>query len=293
MHLQTIRDRLLAAQREGAWGYTPGNSVAVEPTCWAALALQTQGGESARVEQALDWLARRQQDDGSLPVVPDAESPCWVTGLAVMAWCLAGDGRFAAAVSRAADWLIGTRGKLLPYNPAVFGHDTSLTGWSWVEGTHSWVEPTAYAVLALRSAGQGEHPRVREGVRLLLDRAMPGGGWNYGNTRVFHNTLRPFPGPSGVALTALADEPGDARIEAGIEYLRTQLPAVRSPMSLAWGLIGLTAHDTRPTDADSWLEESAERSLRRPPCALHDALLLFASLQTCPLRRRAVETVHG
>ena len=38
-------------------------------------------------------------------------------------------------------------------------------------GTHSWVEPTALAVLALRREGLGSHARVQEGVRLLRDRA--------------------------------------------------------------------------------------------------------------------------
>ena len=60
--------------------------------------------------------------------------------------------------------------------------------------------------MALRAAGRASHPRVREAVRLLCDRALDEGGWNYGNTRVFANTLQPFPATTGIALTALAGE---------------------------------------------------------------------------------------
>ena len=86
------------------------------------------------------------------------------------------------------------------------GHDTTLQGWPWVVGTHSWVEPTAISMFALRSAGQAGHPRCREAVKLLLDRQLPAGGWNYGNTTVLGHVLRAQVQPTGLALAALADE---------------------------------------------------------------------------------------
>jgi hypothetical protein len=84
------------------------------------------------------------------------------------------------------------------------GHNGMLVGWPWVSGTHSWVEPTSLALLAMGREGRAGHPRAREGVRVLIDRAIPGGGWNVGNTVVFGTRLRPSPGPSGLALLALA-----------------------------------------------------------------------------------------
>lgn len=158
-----------------------------------------------------------------------------------------------------------------------------------MENTHAWVEPTAYAILALRGAGKGEHPRVREGTQLILDRAIPGGGWNYGNPRVYRNTLRPFPGTTGIALAALAGQPSDSRIESGIAYLSHELRRVRSPMSLGWGLIGLTAWGRRPDEASVWLEECARHALRSAPNAMYDALLLLADLDPCPLTLRSLE----
>ena len=43
-------------------------------------------------------------------------------------------------------------------------------GWPWVDGTHSWVEPTALALLVMGREGLSGHSRAREGVRA----GMPG-----------------------------------------------------------------------------------------------------------------------
>ena len=84
------------------------------------------------------------------------------------------------------------------------GHDTTLIGWPWVADTHSWLEPTAMTILALCRDGRADHPRVRAGLRLIRDRAIAAGGWNYGNNIAFGRDLRPQPAPTGLALLALA-----------------------------------------------------------------------------------------
>ena len=168
-----------------------------------------------------------------------------------------------------------------------------LVGWPWVRDTHSFVEPTALAILGLRCAGQADHPRLREGVRLLLDRALPDGGWNYGNTRVFENVLRPFPAPSGVALAALAGASTDRRVDAGAAYLTTVLPGVRAPLSLGWGLIGLGAVDRRPEEAPHWLAKSAVRAGAADGNILYTALLLLADAERPVFSVRAGSPAHG
>src|SRR5438128_10465541 len=64
--------------------------------------------------------------------------------------------------------------------------DVRLPGWTWVRNTFPWVEPTAWACLALCRAAYGEHPRVVEGLHFLLDRAHLEGGTNCGNRRTFN-----------------------------------------------------------------------------------------------------------
>ena len=39
--------------------------------------------------------------------------------------------------------------------------DLKLVGWPWAEGNFSWAEPTAWACLALRRAGHGDHAARR------------------------------------------------------------------------------------------------------------------------------------
>jgi hypothetical protein len=206
--------------------------------------------------------------------------------LALLAWLRSTptDTReFTSQIEDALGWLLRARGQTIPLDSALHDHDTTLVGWPWVAGSHSWIEPTAYAILALRAAGKARHPRAREGVRLILDRALPGGGWNYGNRRVLENVLRPFPATTGVALAALVGEPRDGRIDTAIEYLTGELRRVRAPLSVAWGVIGTRARDARPPETEKWLEDCAGRLTAHPPGPLHDALLLLAGADVCPL----------
>jgi hypothetical protein len=61
-------------------------------------------------------------------------------------------------------------------------------------------------VIALKATGHLQHDRVREGIRMMLDRQLPHGGWNYGNSVVFGRELRPMPESTGAALTGLAGQ---------------------------------------------------------------------------------------
>jgi hypothetical protein len=144
-------------------------------------------------------------------------------------------------------------------HPTVVGDDQSVLGWAWTAGTHSWIEPTALAIVALVREGIDDHPHVREGLQMILDRALLKGGWNYGNKLVFNQALRPHPGPTGQALLALAAAGRSSRpraVDPAIHYLRRVLTEVRAPSSLAWGVLGLRAWSACPDEAQTWLSES-------------------------------------
>lgn len=285
-NLTPLIDRLCRGQRDGAWSYRDEAMRAAEPTALAAVAIHAIGGFESQVHAAIEWLLNQQSPDGSIRVAEDLPKQKWTTSLALLAICRCGDPanvRIATARDRAADWLLRDCGESATVRTSDEQHDASLVGWSWVSGTHSWVEPTSYAVIGLTAAGKRSAARAREGVNLIRDRAIRSGGWNYGNTVVLGNTLRPFPETTGVALTALAGEPREDRIDRAIEFLLTELPRIRSPLSLGWGLIGLTAWRRRPEAASEWLREAYERSVSRPANAHHDALLLLAAMGVSPL----------
>ena len=116
---------------------------------------------------------------------------------------------FRKRSKKTAAYLLGIKGKVpeTALSGELHDIDLKLTGWPWAEGNFSWVEPTAWACLALRHFGQGSHPRVQEGMRLLLDRAMDEGGINYGNRRILGRLTEPIPGPSALMLLALQPPP--------------------------------------------------------------------------------------
>jgi hypothetical protein len=288
----------------GGWGYLPDTAPCAEPTALACLGLLGSRGDrpephpAVEIERSAGWLVSLQRGDGALGVSAALPAPAWPTPHAILLWA-ALDG-FERASARAIDWLLAQEGLAIPSPaspPGAVGHDTTLVGWPWVEGTHSWLEPTALAVLALRRAGKDDHPRVRAGLRLISDRALAGGGWNYGNRAAFGHDLRPQPGSTGLALLALAGTEAPSRlIEPAITYLLGALPATCAPLSLCWGVLGLRAWDRLPGAAENWLARALAQTLRRPPLSPRLAHLLLAagprSLELLGVPPRRVGTAH-
>jgi hypothetical protein len=240
--------------------------------------VEGSGLAAEAVAGAADWLTEIQRPDGSLGVDGSSAGPGWPTPLGLLLWQAVG-GR-EGPCRRGVEWLLQEKGKSLPRASGlddVLGHDPTLVGWPWVEGTHSWLEPSATAVLALRRAGMGAHPRVVEGLGLIRDRAIESGGWNYGNKSAFGHALRPQPAPTGLALLALARLDSRTRIvDRAIHYLEEALPNIRASASLGWGLLGLRAWKSTPSEADRWLAEAFDHATGRPDAAPRLALLLLA-----------------
>ncbi|HTY62171.1 MAG TPA: prenyltransferase/squalene oxidase repeat-containing protein [Acidobacteriota bacterium] len=228
-----------------------------DSTAWAILALASKEGYSVYTESARACLAANQLQDGRI-AFPDANSVFWPTAIAVFAW--QGAGSFDQAQNRALKFLLETTGKHWPYDPkAPIAHDPSIKGWPWVGETHSFVDPTAMTLLALDIAGQSKHPRFREGIGMLLNRQLPHGGWNYGNTLVYGRELRPFADTTGIALAALAGHVAKEQINASLRYLQAQAEKCRTPLSLAWALFGLGAWGEFPNAGRVWICETLDK----------------------------------
>lgn len=270
--------------------YAPGGPPAAEPTAWTAMALAGAGRADA-AGRAGDWLADLQQRDGSAPATETKSAPAWTTSLAILAWLEIDRDRYGEKIAAGVSWLIDTKGKPNPRNPHV-GHDTTLIGWSWAADTHSWLEPTAFASMALTAAGHGNHPRTLEARAILIDRLLPAGGCNYGNTSVLGQTLLPHLQPSGVVLWALAGvESDDPRIDLSLEYLLREIRRPTGAASLAYALIALTAWGRRPADASSLVARALGKPHNQPKHVqtqntCNHALLTLA-LQTAPVLSHA------
>jgi hypothetical protein len=280
------RSELLALRgQSAAWGYRAEQAPSVEPTALACLGLLASGDPVAfaadllSCQRAADWMVSIARDDGSVPPSLDLMTPGWSTSYAMLLW--SGLDGYGAARRRASTWLLKLEGQTHPHTMSadpVIGHDSTLVGWPWVEGTHSWLEPTAVAILALCRAGLGDHPRVAAGISLILDRALDEGGWNYGGRAVFGRSLRPQPGPTGLALLALAAGRVHAEaVSSAVAYLHRTLRGIRSAVSLGWGVLGLRSQDACPAEAIDWLSAGHEHCVGRPDAALGLALVLLAS----------------
>jgi hypothetical protein len=263
-------------------GYHVSGPASTEPTALAALTFIAYGRDF-EANKALDWLATVQAPNGSLGPTADQASPGWPTSLAVLA-AIGAKSKGKFDVDRGIKWILETRGEALPRTPEM-GHDTTLVGWPWVEETHSWIEPTAMHILALKAAGRGNHSRTREAVRLVIDRLLPDGGCNYGNTFVMDQVLRPHLQPTGAAMIALAGETDiTGRIEKSLVYLAAELSPRTAAASLAYGIMGLATHGRLPTASKSWLETTYLRTIAREPAPYRLALLALAALgNDCPL----------
>ncbi|NPV04420.1 MAG: terpene cyclase/mutase family protein [Syntrophaceae bacterium] len=246
---------------EGGFAARPGGEYRPDATSWAILALRMCGIDSQRLHAAMHRLGESQMKDGRLALSPEHPDVYWPTPLAIMAWHR--NPEFAPRVSRAVSFLLKTSGthfKRDPQSPG--GHDTSIRGWGWTEETHSWVEPTALSIMALRFAGYSGHERVSEGTRLLLDRQLSRGGWNYGNTTVFGTELASMPESTGLALSALSGLTDRQSVSRSIALLKESVRTLQTPLSLGWAILGLSAWGERTVDANNLIDRCLRRQDR-------------------------------
>lgn len=229
---------LSSQNRDGGWGYKPGGMSFVEPTAAVLLALADKTGGEEAYSRGCNFLRDSQRPDGGWGIAGlDGESG-WMTAWAV--WALARDDKPAAA--KGAEWLLQTEGFRVT-DPAtissardLFRMDARLAGWPWLPGDASWVFPTALALLALNVTGHSSHPRVQEGIRYLLDRAIPSGGWNIGDPFLVTGTPPATVVNSSIVLVSLGGFGiSNAAVQEGQRWLMGKLGQVGTAAELAWG----------------------------------------------------------
>src|SRR5262249_52358288 len=152
-------DRLAGLAHEaGGWGYVSGQAAHIEPTCLALLALSGDRDRFASViEAGRRALERFRRPDGSYRLDRGREEAVWPTALALFVeTTLGGDPRSLEATVAG---LLSFQGRIADDPKAAEMHDIDhqLIGWPWALGNFSWVEPTAWACLALECAGYGDH----------------------------------------------------------------------------------------------------------------------------------------
>ena len=284
---------LAAAVPTGGWPYYAGRSSRIEPTAWALLALgptPSDPQEAASVARARGFLRALQRADGLL-VEPATPGPNYGwNGLALLALDADEDRVAIEALSSA---LLAVKGiRIEDAQPGVIGLDTTLQAWPWTDATFSWVEPTAYCMLALKVrkvTGPVAEARLREAEAVLVDRVCGPGGWNYGNSQVLAQDLRPYVPTTALALLALQDKREHPAVARSLAWLEAHALSEPSTMALALAAVALFVYG-RPAEP-VLARLHAQREQTRALGNVHSAALAAYALGL-PAHRAAALTMR-
>lgn len=237
---------------DGGWGYFPGKQSWLEPTAWAALALHSQDPE--RAAKAWTLIQSWRNPDGSSRPSAAVALPNWTSALTVAMGALRKD---REAVQPGLRYLLTTTGEdsttlariAKTISPNHTDREPKFKGWPWRPGNHSWIEPTAHGVTALRLASRafGNSAEIDERIdsaqRMILNQRCADGGWNYGARSALGVALESFPETTALALIGLAGRRG---IDGAIAHAEKLAAQRQSPLAAAWLSIALGLHGRTP-----------------------------------------------
>ncbi len=269
--IDQVAQALIALQNpDGGWGATRDRRSNTEATSLAVSALKSLGEQTGndRVMRGAIWLTERQNPNGSWRLNDVATAGSWTTALAIIAlsafpeqqkrvldasrWLLVQEGSKPGILAKLIVWATGKS------NTNRLNHD--LVGWSWVPNSFSWVEPTSYALTALKKVRSSltketVDERIQQGEAMIYDRMCQGGGWNYGNSKVLDYALWPYPDTTAVALIALQDRAGDQANQESLQALRKTAEEANSGLAASWAAICLGVYGQDTTDWQKRVEK--------------------------------------
>ena len=268
---------------DGGWPFHTGGASRVEPTCWALLALAgSSESAQAHLTSGIAYLKSQQLSDGSWPAATGMSSGGWVTSLATSVLARLPAQTSAPGPSSEKSVLAGLQWLCDDYprdsspwqkflknfsSNKHASHNDEFRGWGWTPRTSSWVEPTAFALMAFaavseslssgapgsfsepgfrstlpKSLAVGLEERLTLAIGLLYDRMCAGGGWNCGNPRVYGVDGDSLVLPTCWALLALRDAPEHPNRALSLAWLQKSFTAIASPGSLAVAQITLETY---------------------------------------------------
>lgn len=248
LNLSAFRGALLAARnRDGGWPYYPERASRLEPTVWALLALARDSNQPIELGPLQRWPRSK---TGWLVDGP-ADAPINYAFNAFAALACADRPEMLPLVFGIGQDLIVVKGIALQQNQ-VQHQDNALQGWSWIDQTFSWVEPTAWCTLFLKRARglgiPGAPERIEIANRLIDDRVCQGGGWNYGSSNVYGQELYPYVSTTAITLLAMQDRRTDPAVVASLGYLEKNVTTEPTSMALSMSAICFSIYGL-PVDA--------------------------------------------
>lgn len=270
-------DLLTRVRPNGGFGNRCDDPYRADATAWGVIALSSINASMKYIQPAIARLTADQRSDGCIGISSDHPEAFWPTSLAILA--LLGLSHYSQYQARAIQFLLETTGRHWEKSGSnPMAHNPALKGWPWIAETHSWVEPTALSMIALRAVGYAGHPRIEEATRMLMDRQLPHGGWNCGNTIVFGQELRPAPESTGTALHALTGLIPRKEVQLSLDYLSKEITRLHTPIALGWSLLALNSWAVPVPNAPRLITDCLERQERYGPYDTTSLCLLVLPL---------------
>jgi hypothetical protein len=260
---EELASALRASVGDGGWGYFPGKASRLEPTTWALRAL---GFEDQLADRVAPFLERSLTPSGLFSDEPGSSLNYVHNALVLLSLIdcprLDKGGYRSAIITK----LILTAGRRFPFSPTPAEPlDGMLQGWGWIDENFSWVEPTAWCLVALKRVSRiRSHPsitaRIDQGEKVLVNRCCVDGGWNAGDVVSVGHNLKGHVPTTAVGLLALRDRPALSAVTRGVAFLERHANEERSGMGLALALMALRAHDRPVESVRIALEEEWRRT---------------------------------
>lgn len=263
----------------GGWGYFAGKASRLEPTLWALAALaHTPDLPRPFADIAaphLQYLEHAQQSDGLLRDAPRMPANLASNGLAVVVLSAVAPEK-TIVLDRLRAALTGVKGLRVTNEPGAV-QNNELQAWPWLPGTFSWVEPTAWCVLALKRSptSLASAARVSEAEAMLRDRQCTGGGWNYGNASVLGQDLRPYVPTTAAGVLALQDQASTPDAGKALAWLESARLSELSTMALSLAALALHICGRPVDDVLQHVADGVQRTAERGNLH-HQAMALCA-----------------
>ncbi|MBA3857534.1 MAG: hypothetical protein C0507_11555 [Cyanobacteria bacterium PR.3.49] len=260
--LSRVDNCIKEAYKNGSWAYKSGDAACIEPTAFCAIARRKDA--SAR-KQVIEFLCANQNEDGGWSTSPGMGKSDWTSGLALLALRVllkeeSGETPRSAVIDKAINYLFEARtefyGALAKFLLQISKGDEGLNyprGWPWSPGCFHWVEPTSYALLALKLPSHVQKSDSRRVIaradNFLLEHACKDGGWNHGNDLCLSVYLPPFAVTTAEALIALQDQKSASAVQHAFHNLKNTIGYGGSAMSVAWTAIAELSYGKDASDS--------------------------------------------
>ncbi|MDR3613108.1 MAG: prenyltransferase/squalene oxidase repeat-containing protein [Candidatus Obscuribacterales bacterium] len=253
--------------KDGYWSYVTGKGPSTEATVWCALALYAANEKTSAREIATNFLLKNQNKDGGWSTAPVIGQSEWCTGPALLALRIFIDAErdtkklkaMEAAIAKAYSFLFDMRVELYRASARLvlllLGGVNALhygRGWPWNAKCSHWVEPSSYALYALKVMGIPDYVGIKAAVNFANDyfyeHACADGGWNHGAHKTLGVDLPSYAVTTGEALVALQDSKEKSIIDAALKRLQTNHNDNDTALALSWAILAFDLHHVDYSD---------------------------------------------